>query len=71
MSRSAAARASASVSPAVSAKIQAWPRGRAGTAAAPRRARTTSASRASIPSSATGWCGSRPGTASAASGVPG
>ena len=71
MSRSAAARASASVSPAVSTNSQASPRGSAGTAAAPRRARKTSTSRASMPSSATGRCGSSPGTASAAAGMLG
>ena len=71
MSRAAAARASASVSPAVSTNSQACPRGRAGTAASPRRARNTPTSRASIPSSATGRCGSSPGTASADSGMPG
>ena len=71
ISRSAAARASAPVSPAVSTNSQDSPRGSPGTAEAPRRARKTSTSRASMPSIATGRCGSRPGVASAAAGMPG
>ena len=64
MRRSAAATASADVSPAVSTNSQPRPRGSSGTAAAPRRARNTSTIRESMPSIATGWCDSRAGTAS-------
>lgn len=55
--RSACARASAGVAPPVSAKSQAPPRG------SPAGARTRSAA---MPSTVSGWCGSRPGAASAA-----
>ena len=62
----ARASASAAVSPTTSTKSQPSPRGRAGTAAAPRRSRTAVTIRESRPSQAVGWCASTSSTASAA-----